>query len=118
MGNPRFKPALSEAFSDVKELVTSTIPPIQIEGQAGDVILTHGRTFHMGSRNFSSQIRQAIFYDVVKMEVDAKFSAQLDDEGEPERGYKEWHDWSEEVRDEVAQQEREDSAGAGGGARL
>jgi hypothetical protein len=39
----------------------------------------------MGSRNLSDKIRQAMFYDVVKKEVDAKFSAQPDDQGNPSR---------------------------------
>ena len=53
----------------------------------------------MGSRNLSTQIRQAMFYDVVKKEVDAKFSSQVDDTGIPDRSYDDvWHDWSTEVR--------------------
>ena len=53
----------------------------------------------MGSRNLSTQIRQAMFYDVVKKEVDAKFSAQVDDQGVPDRSFDDpWHDWSTQVR--------------------
>lgn len=98
-GNPRFKPSLTEAYQETKQHVISTIAPLQIAGGEGDVILTHGRTFHMGSRNLSSQIRQAMFYDVVKKEVDAKFSAQVDDRGIPDQSHNDmWHDWSDEVR--------------------
>ena len=85
VGNPRFKPCLSDAYTETRRHVTSTIKPLQIAGSEGDVILTHGRTFHMGSRNLSDKIRQAMFYDVVKKEVDAKFSAQPDDQASPSR---------------------------------
>jgi hypothetical protein len=113
-------------FKEVKEHVTSTITPLQVRyhvsaflfhicipltfckvlfvsspqlaGGVGDVIFTHGRTFHMGSRNLSSQIRQAIFYDVVKKEVDARFHSHTDDQGSPDRSLEMWHDWSDEVR--------------------
>ena len=99
-GNPRFKPSLTEAYKEVKDHIVSTITPLQIAGGAGDVILTHGSTFHMGSRNLSTKIRQAMFYDVVKKEIDAKFSAQPDDQGVPDRSHKTmWHDWSAQVRD-------------------
>ena len=102
-GNPRFKPSLTEAYEETKQHVVSTIAPLQIAGGEGDVILTHGRTFHMGSRNLSSNIRQAMFYDVVKKEVDAKFSSQVDDRGIPDRSYVDmWHDWSTEVRQVAA----------------
>ena len=54
----------------------------------------------MGSRNLSTKIRQAMFYDVVKKEVDAEFSAQVDDQGVPDRSHKNmWHDWSAQVRE-------------------
>ena len=45
VGNPRFKPSMLDAFAEVKEKVTTEIEPLQIAGGAGDVILTHGRTF-------------------------------------------------------------------------
>lgn len=99
LGNPRFKPSLTDAYNKTKQHVINSIEPLQIAGGEGDVILTHGRTFHMGSRNLSTQIRQAMFYDVVKKEIDVKFSAQADDQGEPERIYTDmWHDWSTQVR--------------------
>lgn len=102
-GNPRFKPSLTEAYNETKKQVVRTIEPLQIAGGEGDVIITHGRTFHMGSRNLSSKIRQAMFYDVVKKDVDARFSAQVDDQGVPDRSHRNmWHDWSAQVREVVA----------------
>ena len=59
----------------------------------------------MGSRNLSPQIRQAIFYDVVRKDVDARFSTQPDDQGEPDRSHPMWWDWSEQVREVAAAQQ-------------
>ena len=50
VGNPRFKPSMLDALAEVKEKVTTEIEPLQIAGGAGDVILTHGRTFRAHHR--------------------------------------------------------------------
>ena len=62
VGNPRFKPEMGTALAEAKRIVTETIPPLQIAGGVGDVILTHGRLWHMGSANcVPGTMRSAMF---------------------------------------------------------
>ena len=118
VGNPRFKPALAAAVAAAKQVVTSSIRPRQISGGVGDVILTHGRLWHMGSANCVPRtLRQAMFYDVVTPEDDRAFHLQTNDQGPIDRcrgcdrgddrdGTERlstvleavWHGWSPEVQ--------------------
>lgn len=62
---PEFAPKWEAAIKQVREDTS----PFFFTGQAGDVILTHRHLAHSGTKNFSSQIRQAVFYDYIRQDV-------------------------------------------------
>jgi hypothetical protein len=99
VGNPRFKPQMAEAVAEAHRLVTTRITPLEISGGVGDVILTHGRLWHMGSANtVPGTLRSAMFYDVVQAETDRQFHAQTDDSTSPARDRGKWRGWSTQVQ--------------------
>ena len=65
-------------------------PYVEFDGDAGDIIFWHYRLGHAGSYNRSRQIRQAVFYDYVKQDLDEMRDVPPADDM--------WEDWSDEVR--------------------
>ncbi len=68
----------------------NTQPYVDFHGEAGDIIFWHHRLAHAGAYNRTRQIRQAVFYDFCKDDIDEKLDAP------PAENM--WEDWSEEVR--------------------
>eukprot|EP01051_Picozoa_sp_SAG22_P013720 SAG22_NODE_1569_length_4097_cov_2.299400_3_plen_225_part_00 len=103
VGNPRFKPgAVTSRYKEIRDNVAATIAPLQIAGAVGDVVLTHGRLFHTASPNYSERLRLAMFYDVVRLDVDARFNAQPDDRAPPVQGLPMWQGWAPAVQSAAA----------------
>ena len=65
-------------------------PCVEIDGEAGDVVFWHHRLGHGSGHNRSRRIRQAVFHDYLKKDLDEKVEAPLPEDM--------WEDWSEEVR--------------------
>ena len=64
------------------------------------MILVHHRLAHSGTKNFSAQIRQAVFYDFVKQEAYDRFPADapsgpwlLEGDEPPPADMTLWRDW-------------------------
>lgn len=110
--------------SDLKDALKN-IEPVEFYGEAGDVVLWHGRMFHSATPNYSNppQIRQMILYDAYKKSVyDRTYNGRYVKGPQPspppnvrklhdlelsppapppklrEEGPGLWADWSEEVR--------------------
>jgi ectoine hydroxylase-related dioxygenase (phytanoyl-CoA dioxygenase family) len=66
------------------------LPYVEFHGEAGDIIFWHHRLAHAGGHNRTWQIRQAVFYDFVKDDLEEKMNMP------PAKDM--WEDWSEEVR--------------------
>jgi hypothetical protein len=86
----RYGDKKSKDYVDIYEQIDSEIWPIEISGQAGDVVFWHHRLGHNASGNRSTRIRQAVFYDFVKH--DLRRTRDLP----PANNM--WCDWSEPLR--------------------
>ncbi|MDP7040412.1 MAG: phytanoyl-CoA dioxygenase family protein [Myxococcota bacterium] len=65
----RYGDKKSKNYAEIYAQINAEIPPVEISGQAGDVVFWHHRLGHNASGNGSARIRQAIFYDFVKRDM-------------------------------------------------
>lgn len=72
-------------FPLIQKAVVTHIDPVELSGEAGDVIFWHHRLGHNMSGNRSAKIRQAVFYDFSR--VDGEMLAQLPPSEDM------WRDW-------------------------
>ncbi len=65
----RYGDQKSADYDDIYAQIDAEVSPLEITGQAGDVVFWHHRLGHNASGNGSNKIRQAVFYDFVKQDM-------------------------------------------------
>ncbi len=63
---------------------------VDFHGEAGDIIFWHHRLAHAGAYNRTRQIRQAVFYDFCRDDIEENMDSPPAEDM--------WEDWSDEVR--------------------
>lgn len=88
------------AYADEMRRINDDTTPIDVYGDAGDVIFWHHRTGHCASKNRSNVIRQAVLYDFRHKKLEQEVRLQPGETPDPSTKPPAdmWRDWSDEVR--------------------
>ena len=87
-------------YADEMRRCNDDTTPVDVHGEAGDVVFWHHRVGHSASKNRSNVIRQAVLYDFRHKNLSLEERLQEGDVPDPTTAppaYM-WRDWSDEVK--------------------
>ena len=87
-------------YADEMRRCNDDTTPVDVHGEAGDVVFWHHRCGHSASKNRSNVIRQAVLYDFRHKKLSLEERLQEGDVPDPTTAppANMWLDWSDEVK--------------------